>query len=122
METIEIISGIVMLVFGVLQIILFFKVWGMTNDVRKIKDRTFSSFSKEDVIKEIYKKNPNIESILFDALYNEMKRNYYDAWEGFTDIVERYKPLYEKAGIEIPEIFSNIHNGADWRKTFILIK
>lgn len=122
METIGIISGIVMLVFGVLQIILFFKIWGMTNDVRKIKGRTFSSFSKEVVIKEIYKKNPNIESVLFDALYNEMKRNYYDAWVSFADIVEQYKPLYEKAGIEIPEIFSNIHNDVDWKKTFILIK
>lgn len=28
--------GIVMIVFGILQIILFFKVWGMTNDVRKL--------------------------------------------------------------------------------------
>ena len=36
METITIILGLVMLVFGILQIILFFKVWGMTNDVRKM--------------------------------------------------------------------------------------
>lgn len=34
---IEIIS-IIMLVFGVLQIILFFKIWGMTNDVRELRD------------------------------------------------------------------------------------
>ena len=27
------IIGIVMLVFGILQIVLFFKLWGMTNDV-----------------------------------------------------------------------------------------
>ena len=32
METITIILGLVMLVFGILQIILFFKVWGMTNE------------------------------------------------------------------------------------------
>lgn len=31
-------AGIVMAVFGILQIILFFKIWGMTNDVSKIKD------------------------------------------------------------------------------------
>lgn len=30
---------IVLLVFGVLQIILFFKIWGMTNDVNKIKEK-----------------------------------------------------------------------------------
>ena len=31
------IIGIVMLVFGILQIVLFFKLWGMTNDVSQIK-------------------------------------------------------------------------------------
>lgn len=30
---------IVMLVFGILQIILFFKLWGMTNDVRSMKEQ-----------------------------------------------------------------------------------
>lgn len=29
--------GIVIIVFGILQIILFFKVWGMTNDVSEMK-------------------------------------------------------------------------------------
>lgn len=31
------IIGIVMLIFGILQIVLFFKLWGMTNDVGQIK-------------------------------------------------------------------------------------
>lgn len=35
-----------MLVFGVLQIILFFKLWGMTNDVRKMA----LHFCKQDEI------------------------------------------------------------------------
>ena len=30
---------IVLLIFGILQIILFFKVWGMTNDVNNIKQK-----------------------------------------------------------------------------------
>ncbi len=33
---IELLS-IVMLVFGILQIILFFKIWGMTNDISRIR-------------------------------------------------------------------------------------
>lgn len=28
-----------MLLFGILQIILLFKIWGMTNDVREIRDK-----------------------------------------------------------------------------------
>ena len=46
--------GIIIIVFGVLQIILFFKMWGMTNDVKIIKknlidgtDACFISAQKE---------------------------------------------------------------------------
>ena len=35
----ETFMALVFLVFGILQIILFFKVWGMTNNVKKIKDK-----------------------------------------------------------------------------------
>lgn len=37
MADIYAIIGIVMLIFGILQIVLFFKLWGMTNDVGQIK-------------------------------------------------------------------------------------
>lgn len=37
MAGITLLVSIILIVFGVLQIILFFKLWGMTNDVRKIK-------------------------------------------------------------------------------------
>ena len=30
---------VVMLIFGILQIILFFKVWGMTNDIKDIRNK-----------------------------------------------------------------------------------
>lgn len=30
--------GIIIIVFGILQIILFFKVWGMTNNVNEMKN------------------------------------------------------------------------------------
>lgn len=32
----ELITGLIIVVFGVLQIILFFKIWGMTNDVKRM--------------------------------------------------------------------------------------
>ena len=35
----ETILAIIFIVFGILQIILFFKIWGMTNDVREIKNK-----------------------------------------------------------------------------------
>ena len=39
MEDIITFTGVVMIVFGILQIILFFKIWGMTNNVSKIKGK-----------------------------------------------------------------------------------
>lgn len=37
MEGMTLFVSIVIIVFGILQIILFFKLWGMTNDVKKIR-------------------------------------------------------------------------------------
>ena len=39
MEGLMTFTGIVMIAFGILQIILFFKVWGMTNDVKRLADK-----------------------------------------------------------------------------------
>lgn len=38
MESITLLVSIVIIVFGILQIILFFKIWGMTNDIKEIKN------------------------------------------------------------------------------------
>lgn len=38
MLTIPVIIYIILIVFAVLQLILFFKIWGATNDIAKIKD------------------------------------------------------------------------------------
>lgn len=39
MEGFSIIVYIIILVWGVLNIVLFFKIWGMTNDVRKLTNK-----------------------------------------------------------------------------------
>lgn len=42
----EVVFAIISIVAAVLQIILFFKLWGMTNDVRKLKDAVIGNFSQ----------------------------------------------------------------------------
>lgn len=49
MTSISSIIGIVMLVFGILQIVLFFKLWGMTNDVRRLTDHFLKSGENENI-------------------------------------------------------------------------
>lgn len=48
--------GIIMIVFGILQIILFFKIWGMTNNVSEIKNIIRNN------IKETKTSTPNVKS------------------------------------------------------------
>jgi F0F1-type ATP synthase membrane subunit b/b' len=38
MENFNTFIAFVVIVFGLLQLILFFKIWGMTNNVREIKE------------------------------------------------------------------------------------
>ena len=42
MESTLTIMSIIFIVFGILQIILFFKLWGMTNDIQEIKKKYLS--------------------------------------------------------------------------------
>lgn len=62
-------------VFGVLQIILFFKMWGMTNNVKKIKEK-FSQYEKHsDIVNsvKIISQNGGIEKSL--EIYRSIIKN-----------------------------------------------
>lgn len=41
--------GIVIIVFGILQIILFFKLWIMTNDIREIRNQYINKSETYDI-------------------------------------------------------------------------
>ena len=47
MEFLTFLLAIVAIVFGILQVILFFKVWGMTDDVRKLTHKFCESQQSE---------------------------------------------------------------------------
>lgn len=102
MERILLITSIVIIAFGVLQIILFFKVWGMTNDVRKIKNNTIDSFNEahkqiiignKDKAFDIYKRLYVEDLIKISELTGDFKSNY-------PRLVEKYKYELSKLGDE----------------------
>lgn len=41
--------AIIIVVFGILQLILFFKIWGMTNDIREIKNKYLDSSTNSQI-------------------------------------------------------------------------
>lgn len=47
---------IVLLVFGVLQIVLFFKIWGMTNDIREMRNKYLKD--EDEKVQEEVTNNP----------------------------------------------------------------
>lgn len=66
METTLNFVSIIIIVFAILQIMLFFKLWGMTNDISEIKD-IIKLFLKND----IQNRTKEIDSIISDN--SEMK-------------------------------------------------
>lgn len=122
MELIAIIAALLLIVFGILQIILFFKLWGMTNNVRKIEEHLLPGCEENSfnvMRREIKKKNPNIESILFDALWGDLESIYCKSdpeKPNFRPIIEHYKKYYEKAGVPFPEEVDSIENIYEYRR------
>lgn len=120
METIYLLFALVMLIFGVLQIILFFKLWKMTNDVKKIKDKIIKPSVPISIIRrEIKKKNPKIENMLFDAMWDDLEfvwENRYKYDTNYPGHIEHFKELYEQAGVIFPEDVEGIKNNTDYEK------
>lgn len=52
--------SIVLIIFGVLQIILFFKMWGMTNDIKGIRNKYLKYEDKKMI--DNTESNPSIET------------------------------------------------------------
>lgn len=49
--------SVVLLIFSILKIILFFKIWGMTNNVKNITRRIGFPYNKEELLyEEFYSK------------------------------------------------------------------
>ncbi|MBO7193291.1 MAG: hypothetical protein J6V47_03305 [Bacteroidaceae bacterium] len=59
----DVLLSIVLLVFGILQVILFFKIWGMTNNVCKIRElmENSSQSNTNKSSKEVVEECDNIE-------------------------------------------------------------
>lgn len=63
---------IILLIFGVLQIILFFKVWGMTNDIKEIRNKYLKDEDEKRRQKAEY--DPTPKSAV--GLKQQYSRNY----------------------------------------------
>lgn len=82
MEGITLFVSIVIIVFGVLQFILFFKIWGMTNNIKELKN-LYSENSKSllSSIDKLISASKNVSpkeetTIIKKAVPEEKKRSF----------------------------------------------
>lgn len=103
--------SIILLIFGVLQIILFFKVWGMTNNVKKIAKKLQCEKDKTWNVRRalLYGDKELAKKELLDCIISDFER-FGDGGYGFDDtkaIIDKYEPAFKQLGIEIPENLRN---------------
>jgi hypothetical protein len=112
---------IITIIFGIFHIILFFKIWGMTNDVKEIKEKFTAGEGKLMDAQIHYMKGDmaKCKDILDEALFRDIFNiyndifNIYNVWndictykynDKFKITSNRYQKLYSKMGIEMPDI------------------
>ena len=142
MEDVFTVLSIVMLIFGILQIILFFKVWGMTNDVRWAKRHLEEpKTSERELMKAIQISDSNIERLLFNYSYSIFYEVYCECKENgessnelssvlsdnkeneyFAAALKKVAIAYDKAGVPVHKVFSEITSCKDFDTYFSLPK
>lgn len=121
MEEFMMFFSVILIIFGVLQIILFFKIWGMTNDVKELKNEFISIPSKWALNKAVLKGDKHkIAEILFNAMFIRLQKAYDDTIpdidgskkeifaEQISTIKKEYKERYMKYGITFPDAVDKI--------------
>lgn len=102
--------GIIIIVFGVLQIILFFKMWGMTNDVGNINSKLHEA-KDENKEYELLMISGKDEAV-YQILTNKLSKDIHEAYQSFSEsyyekevkrLLGIYKPKFLKIGKEIPD-------------------
>lgn len=121
-ETTATIINIALIVMGVLQIILFFKIWGMTNDVKDLKNKFDPrGFNKEQMAKKMIElkyigRIEEAKKILDENLENEVFNKVLVkevSMEMIKDDVEKvigeYEKFYQLLNCEMPKEIKEIN-------------
>lgn len=117
----------VIVVFGILQIILFFKLWGMTNDVRHISEKigaqpidTFPQL--EQSIRKLLLEGEKDQAI--DLLRSNLVKDLIDYiskgynYQIINNLKNNYREYYEKFGVPFPEQVEKINTLKDLEQLF----
>ena len=103
-------TGIVMIAFGILQIILFFKIWGMTNNVKriwkKIDNKDFLSDACVSYIKGNLEETERLanEAFLQEVAFLSKSSESYEDWiDNYIKIKEKDTRIFKKIDKPAPD-------------------
>lgn len=120
MEIFLILLYITSFLFGILSIILFFKIWGMTNNVSNISKFILdkNNCPEWDIRKYALKGDKaGIENILYNCFIEDlsniffMESNYFEI--ELEKMKRKYKQYFEKFNIEYPQKIAEIKTKED---------
>ncbi|MBD8389621.1 hypothetical protein [Dysgonomonas sp. BGC7] len=116
----DLVISVIVAVFAVLQIILFFKLWGMTNHVKEMKEAVeinslFNNMWK--VRRALFKGDKRkAKELLDDAFITEIMlftRYSKENFSSIPQIIEYFQKIYDKHGFEMPEELSKLTSRKD---------
>jgi hypothetical protein len=118
--------AIVSLIAGILQIILFFKVWGMTNDIRELKKDHFcetdietyyqkATFARKNLV---LGRKEQVKSMLLKNFIHNIEQNYINNEQSLRPYVDNLKAQFEKIGEELPEYIDKMETFGDYYQLF----
>lgn len=118
--------GIVMIVWGILEIILFFKIWGMTNNIKALKQEYVTDEKLDDdyALQSYLITNVilgNIEKAKKALILNFIKNveaNYTNKNGSIRPYVDSLKAQFEKIGEELPPYISKMETFGDYYNLF----
>lgn len=102
-------TGIIIIVFGLLQIILFFKIWRMTNHVKGIWDKTKDSTLHKACLSYVKGDIDETEKLLHEAFLNDtsalsLVASDMDDWlSEYNKIKTKYTKAFEKINKPAPD-------------------
>lgn len=130
--------GFIALIVAIFNIILFFKLWGMTNDIRELKIDHFDTRMPEDTpqlrayLRENYVlgENEKVKRILIhefldniNSKCNNIRTSYLETNNpvldtDITQYVEILKKQFAKVNMEVPHAILNMKTFRDYYELF----
>lgn len=119
--------SVIIIIFGILQIILFFKLWGMTNNVGQINEKVKGELSNLDLRWEIRKailkgEKKKAEDLLLDRFFYDLRialSTYNgDRDEDIAKLKGDYEKYYEQINSKLPESIQRLNSTEDFQKVF----